>query len=57
MFVTCLPSIIALKQPLFLSVVQARVKQIVVSVNLSYDKINVILLYANCGFHETLNNI
>ena len=41
MFVTCLPSIIALKQPLRLSVVQTRVKQFVGSVDLSYNKINI----------------
>ena len=37
----CLPSIIALKQPLLLSVVQTRVKQVVGAVNLSYNKINI----------------
>ena len=41
MFITCLPSIIALKQPLLLSVVQTRVKQFVGAVNLSYSKINI----------------
>ena len=41
MFVTCLPSIIALKQPLLLSVVQTRLKQVVGAVNLSYNKIDI----------------